>query len=80
VIVLDASVVVEWLLQTPAGRRVESRIYSRKESLHAPELLDLEVAQALRRFAREDRITNSRAEAAVDDLIGLGASPQPFCL
>lgn len=79
-IVLDASVVVEWLLQTPAGRRVESRIYSRKESLHAPELLDLEVAQVLRRFARENRITNSRAEDAVDDLIGLRVTRYPHAM
>jgi predicted nucleic acid-binding protein len=77
VIVLDASVVVEWLLQTPAGQRVEKRIYSRKESLHAPELLDLEVAQVLRRFAREGRISNSRAEEALEDLIDLRTTRYP---
>lgn len=70
-IVLDASAAVEWLLQTPAGQQIEKRIYSRNQSLHAPELLDLEVAQVLRRFAREQRITHSRAEEAVEDLIDL---------
>ena len=67
-IVLDASVVVDWLIQSEAGRRVESRIYSRRESLHAPELLDLEVAQVLRRLLREGILTATRAEAAVEDL------------
>jgi hypothetical protein len=42
-IVLDASAAVDWLLQTPAGQRIEKRIYSRNETLHAPHLLDLEV-------------------------------------
>ena len=77
---LDASVVVEWLLQTPTGLRIEKRIYSRKESLHAPELLDLEVAQVLRRFAREDLITDSRAEEAVDDLIDLRITRYPHAM
>ena len=33
-IVLDASAVVDWLLQTPAGQRIEQRIYARKDTLH----------------------------------------------
>lgn len=44
-IVLDASAAVDWLLQTSAGLSIEKRIYSRNETLHAPHLLDLEVAQ-----------------------------------
>jgi predicted nucleic acid-binding protein len=32
-IVLDASAAVDWLLQTPAGRLVENRIYSHNETL-----------------------------------------------
>ena len=50
-IVLDASAVVELLLATPAGRAVASRIASPALSLHVPRLLDVEVAQALRRCA-----------------------------
>lgn len=67
-IVLDASAAVDWLLQTPAGQRIENRIYSRNESLHAPHLLDLEVTQVLRRLAREGTIPARRAEEAVLDL------------
>jgi predicted nucleic acid-binding protein len=68
VIVLDASAAVDWLLQTTAGRRIEERIYSRSESLHAPHLLDLEVVQVLRRLAREGTVPAHRAEEAVVDL------------
>jgi predicted nucleic acid-binding protein len=50
VIVLDASAAIDWLLQTAAGQQVENRIYSWNESPHAPHLLDLEVAQVLRRL------------------------------
>jgi hypothetical protein len=49
-IVLDASAAVDWLLQTSAGQSIEKRICTRKEALHAPHLLDLEVTQVLRRL------------------------------
>jgi predicted nucleic acid-binding protein len=68
VIVLDASGVLDWLLQTPAGRRIERRIFSHQESLHAPHLIDLEVAQVLRRLVRENAVSSARAEEALDDL------------
>ena len=60
-IVLDASAAVDWLVQTAATQRIESRIFSRNHSLHAPELLDLEVAQVLRRLVREGALSASRA-------------------
>jgi predicted nucleic acid-binding protein len=70
-IVLDASATVDWLLQTPAGKQIEERIYARSESLHAPHLLDLEAAQVLRRLAREGTVSPRRAEEAVADLLNL---------
>lgn len=70
-IVLDASAVVDWLLQTAAGPRIEARIYSRAEALHAPELLDLEVTQVLRRLSREGTVSVARAQAAIEDLADL---------
>jgi len=42
-IVLDASAAVDWLLQTPAGQRIEERIYARKDTLHTVHLLDVEL-------------------------------------
>jgi predicted nucleic acid-binding protein len=71
VIVLDASAVVELLLQTMTGVRVGQRIASRVESLHAPHLLDIEVAQVLRRFEAGGALTPERAEQALADLLDL---------
>jgi predicted nucleic acid-binding protein len=66
-IVLDASATIEWLLQTPAGQLIEQRIYFHSETLHAPELLDLEVAQVLRRLVIRKSIAEDRAGEAVRD-------------
>ncbi len=70
-IVLDASAALDWLLQTAAGQRIEQRIYSHHESLHAPHLLDLEVGQVLRRLVREGAVSAQRAEQAIEDLLDL---------
>jgi predicted nucleic acid-binding protein len=76
-IVLDASAAVDWLLQTAVGRRIENRIYSRGESLHAPHLLDLEVAQFLRRLVRETTVSAQRADQAIQDLLDLRLTRYP---
>jgi len=77
VIVLDASAAVDWLLQTSAGQRIEERIYTRKESLHAPHLIDLEIAQVLRRLVRESTLPEQRADEAVSDLLNLRMTRYP---
>ncbi len=76
-IVLDASAAVDWLLQTAVGQRIEARIYLRGESLHAPHLLDLEVAQVLRRLVRELTVTAQRADQAIEDLLSLRVTRYP---
>jgi len=70
-IVLDASAAVDWLLQSPAGQRIEQRIYARNETLHTVHLLDVEFAQVLRRLVREGTLTPGRAQEAIDDLTDL---------
>jgi predicted nucleic acid-binding protein len=70
-IVLDASAVVDWLLQTPAGQRIEKRIYARNDTLHSVHLLDVEFAQVMRRLVREGKLARKRAEEAMDDLIAV---------
>jgi predicted nucleic acid-binding protein len=77
VIVLDASAAIDWLLQTDAGRQIGNRIYSRGESLHAPHLLDLEVAQVLRRLVRAVAVSAQRADQALQDLIDLRVTRYP---
>jgi predicted nucleic acid-binding protein len=77
VIVLDASAAIDWLLQTATGQQIENRIYSRGESLHAPHLLDLEVAQVLRRLVREVALSAQRADQALQDLLRLRVTRYP---
>jgi predicted nucleic acid-binding protein len=71
VIVVDASAVVEWLLHSSAGRRIERRIYSGGKNLHAPHVLDLEVTNTFRRLVRQHTISPIRAEEALSDLLAL---------
>ncbi len=76
-IVLDASAAIDCLLQTAAGQRIEQRIYSHRESLHAPHLLDLEVGQVLRRLVREGTVSTGRADQAIEDLLDLRITRYP---
>lgn len=76
-IVLDASAAIDWLLQTAVGQEIENRIYSLGESLHAPHLLDLEVAQVLRRLVREGAVSAPRADQAIQDLLDLRVTRYP---
>lgn len=71
-IVIDASAMIEVLLVTPASLGIEDRLFAPQESLHAPHLLDLEVAQVLRRYCISDEIEASRAQEALDDLAAFG--------
>jgi predicted nucleic acid-binding protein len=68
VIVLDASAVLEFLLGTARGALVARRFADSDETLHAPHLLDLEVAQVLRRWIRSGEVSSTRAQQALDDL------------
>lgn len=79
-IVVDASAVLELLLQGPASRAVAARIASPDEDLHAPHLLDLEVAQVLRRHAQSGAIDEERGRQALDDLADLDLARHPHDL
>ena len=76
-IVLDASAAIEWLLKSPAGVIIDKRIFARSESLHAPHLLDVEVAQVLRLYVREKMIAAQRGQEALEDLAGLPLERYP---
>jgi predicted nucleic acid-binding protein len=68
VIVLDASAAVEALLRLPASEAVEARIFETGQTLHAPHLIDIEVAQALRRYAMTGQVGPQHCRAALADL------------
>ena len=67
-IAVDASAILEVLLRTARGARIEDRLLSRGDSLHAPHLLDVEVAQVLRRYAAAGSVTSERGVQALTDL------------
>jgi predicted nucleic acid-binding protein len=76
-IVADASVIMEVLLQTPAASRIEGRIFAPGETLHAPHLLDIEVAHALRRYEHLGLISADRGAEAISDLVDLPLTRYP---
>ena len=76
-IVLDASATLELLLQTPTGQALLDRVLDPAESLAAPHLLDLEVAQVLRRYVTGRQLEESRAAAALEDLRDLPMDRYP---
>ncbi len=70
-IVVDASAVVELLLQTGPGVRIAARVLDPEERLLAPHLLDLEVTQVLRRLTQLKEISEARGREALDDYAAL---------
>jgi predicted nucleic acid-binding protein len=67
VIVTDASVVLEVILRTQTGMKIQGRVLSARETLHAPHLIDLEVCQVLRRYLHNRQLTADRAYDAMED-------------
>jgi predicted nucleic acid-binding protein len=71
-IVIDASAAIEWVLQTTKGAEVEARIFRKRgESgrLHAPHLLDVEVAQVLRKQVLKGFLSEGRGQTALQDFL-----------
>ena len=68
VIVADASAVLELLLGTTAAYDIQRRLFESGESLHAPHLIDLEIAQVLRRYVLIGELTPQRGLQALTDL------------
>lgn len=79
-IVVDASVVLEVLLRTRAAPDLEARLFSPDVTLHAPHLIDVEVAQVLRRYYLAGDITAERGAEALADLVDLPITRYPHSL
>jgi predicted nucleic acid-binding protein len=80
VIVLDASAVVELVLGSPRGATVRARVEHPDESLHAPHLLDVEVASVLRRYQLSGELSAEDGREALADLAGLDIARYPHDL
>jgi predicted nucleic acid-binding protein len=77
VIVVDASALLEVLLNTSASDGIADRLFGRGDTLHAPHVLDLEVAQVLRRYNLSGEIDAERSEEALQDLADLPLNRYP---
>jgi predicted nucleic acid-binding protein len=71
-IVADASAIVEVLLNTPVALEIADHLFTVGQTIHVPYLIDLEILQVLRRYARTGEIGGSRAAQALDDYLDMG--------
>ena len=76
-IVVDASLLVEVLLVTPVGGAAMELLFSARRPLCAPHLLDVEVAQVMRRYERTGDISAGRGSAALRDLADFPVARYP---
>ena len=76
-IVVDASAVLELLLRTSAAAAVENYLFAPRQTLHAPHLIDVEVAQVLRRYAASGALDPERGRDALIDLRDLSITRYP---
>lgn len=67
-IVVDASALIETLLRTPAADAVDAWLFRPQQTVHAPHLIDVEVAQVIRRYARLGEIDAERGRTTLVDL------------
>lgn len=65
-VVVDASALLNALLSTPRREEIVDRLTRPGDPAHAPHIVDLEVAQTLRRLARAGRLAPSAGHAFLD--------------
>jgi predicted nucleic acid-binding protein len=70
-IVVDASALLEVLLRKPGAKAADGRMFEPGQTLHVPHLLDVEIAQVIRRFAINREIDDDRARIVLADLSDL---------
>ena len=75
--VVDASAAVEFLLRTRLGKAIERRLFDPHEALHAPHLIDLEIAHVLRRHCAARKLTEQEAREALAVFLGLPVERHP---
>ena len=63
--VLEASGAVELVLNTAADKRIASRLDDPAQIIHAPHLIDVEIAHVLRRYTLHGVLNAARCERAL---------------
>jgi len=76
-VVLDASVLVEFLRWSPAGESVADELVLTGSSVHTPHLAGVEVLSAFRSLVSRAEVSVERAEMAIDDLMNLPMTRHP---
>jgi len=78
VIVLDASAVIDWLLQTVWDDKSDSRLYSRGESSsRSATFLTWRLLRSCGGLVREAAVSVPRADQAIQDLLDLRVTRYP---
>lgn len=70
-IVVDASAVLELLVQSERAEAIAAAVFAPGQQMHAPYLLDIEVLQVLRRLIQRKEMVPARASAALGDYAGM---------
>ena len=73
-LVLDASVLSEYLVDSPTGRRAAALMSEHADGLNIPHLAVVETASTLRSWVRAGRTTAGLAAVALEDLSALPAA------
>jgi predicted nucleic acid-binding protein len=76
-IVIDASAATELLLARPPAEAVAGHLSERGLDLHAPHLIDIEIASAVRRLVATGKAASERGDEAMADLLDLPLARYP---
>lgn len=76
-VVLDASVLVEFLRWSPVGQRVADELLHSGSGVHTPHLAGIEVLSAFRSLVARAEVSADRAEMAIDDLANMPVTRHP---
>lgn len=77
-IVLDASAIADYLLGDPGrGEWVSARLDELGDEMHAPHVVDLEVASAIRRVLGRGETSMARADQAIADFLAMPLTRHP---
>ena len=70
-IVVDASALIAVLIKSEAWEPVEARLFDSGDAIHAPHLIDVEVASVMRRLVAAGKLETERGRAAIEALADL---------
>lgn len=79
-IVVDSSAILDLLLRTSAAVRIQERLFREGETWHVPHLIDLEVAQVLRRYEATGGLEPTRAGEVLLDFSVLPLTRYPHAV